>query len=219
MLHANHTPPPSLHVLKSNPLLTSYVALLKKWGQNLNLVALPDLEHDTRLWQRHIHDAALLLPFIKTWPRFIDMGSGAGLPGVVLSILTQDMDNIPAAHLVEANHKRIVFLDEVRRTLNLPLTLHHDRLEKVSLEPPYTFVSRAFRPLKETLALMQPYLIPETVYVCLKGASYQEDVARAQEGFVFDLEVFKPLAHGETRALRLTHIEKKRGTHNIASPD
>lgn len=190
-------------VVWDTPKLLSFVELLKEWGQKTNLIATKDLNHNA-LIKRHIKDCGNLIPYIKKWPSFIDMGTGAGLPGIVLSILTQKH-----VHLVESRLKKVTFLKEAKRLLDLNVTIHGSRLEDIpSFNTPF-FVSRAFKPLLETLSLMRTHLSEKTVYLCLKGASFETEVQKASHAFDFDLEVFPSFTHPEGKVLRLFCIKPR----------
>ena len=188
--------------LWEDPKLLLFVKLLKAWSQQTNLISAHDLKGD--FMRRHIKDCGGLLPFVQDWPSLVDIGTGAGLPGIVLSILAKKH-----VHLVESRLKKVLFLKEAKRTLDLNVTVHHGRLEEM---PPFQtpfFVSRAFRSLDDTLQLLRPHLTKETAYVCLKGESAMDEVAKARVHFAFDLEVFSSLTHAEGKVLRLHHIEPK----------
>ena len=90
--------------------LESYVALVEKWQPRVNLVSPASL---VDIWTRHIWDSAQLAPYIQgATPRLVDVGSGAGFPGLVLAILTD-----AECHLVESDQKKAIFLSTVIRCL------------------------------------------------------------------------------------------------------
>ena len=107
--------------------LTVYVALLEKWQPRINLISpasLPDI------WHRHIFDSAQLLAHMPELApgeprRILDIGSGAGFPGLVLSI----MGGV-TVDLVESDQRKAVFLSTVIRELGLPAKVHNQRIEK-----------------------------------------------------------------------------------------
>jgi len=110
--------------------LRRYGALLEKWQKRINLVAagtVPDL------WRRHMLDSAqLMVPIAalnKEKPMILDLGSGAGFPGLVLAML-----DAGEVHLVESDQRKCAFLREVARETETALTIHESRIE--DLAPP-----------------------------------------------------------------------------------
>ena len=104
--------------------LIAYDGLLRKWQPKINLVGpstLPDA------WKRHFLDSAQLLPLIPEPDRpVVDIGTGAGFPGLVLAIL-----GLPHVHLIEHNMQKIAFLQSVIQALDLPVTIHGKKVEAV----------------------------------------------------------------------------------------
>jgi 16S rRNA (guanine527-N7)-methyltransferase len=102
--------------------LEVYAELLTRWSTRINLVGrdtLPDL------WRRHILDSAQLHPFIpNSARRLIDLGSGAGLPGLVLAIL-----GVPGVELVEADSRKVAFLREASRVAGAEVTIRPCRIQ------------------------------------------------------------------------------------------
>ncbi len=111
--------------------LEQFVELLLKWQNSTNLVASSTLP---QVWTRHIADSLQLLalaPDARTW---IDLGAGAGFPGLVIACA---LAKIPGAevHLVESNQKKASFLREAARILSLPAIVHAQRIEDFVVEP------------------------------------------------------------------------------------
>ena len=124
--------------------LEAYVGLLTAWNRRINLVG-PRTIGD--IWRRHILDAAQLLPFIPPKTRvLLDIGSGAGLPGLVLAMLGG-----AETHLVEADQRKCVFLREAARITGTKLHIHAQRLEKCPRFRVDLLTARAFAPLSDLL--------------------------------------------------------------------
>lgn len=192
--------------LSQHPILKRYADMLKRAGRAHNLIALQDLDDETRLWDRHILNAALLDSFVKPFKHIVDVGSGAGLPGMVLGILNPNVH----IHFVEPRLKRAVFLAETARALGVKATLHQKRIEECPLftqDPEEVcFVSRAFKPLPDALKALQKHLEKGSPYFCLKGAQFKDEVRKAETRFSFDLEVFGPLTHADSWVLSLKNV-------------
>lgn len=199
--------PYTIDSLKSIQKLQRYVHLLKAHGQKTNLISPENLKNEAILWQRHIQDSALLIPFLKPFHTFVDIGSGAGLPGIVLAALTGKK-----GILIDARRKRTEFLQAVAEALDLPIDIYCTRMETFSqkmIPADACFVSRAFKPLKESLFILWPHLGSSRTYLCLKGTDYKQQIQQAQTLYDFDLDVSQPLAHANSWVLLLTNIRKK----------
>ena len=155
--------------------LQRYAEALTRWQAKINLVApasLPDL------WRRHMLDSAQLLPLIPAGARrLIDLGSGAGFPGLVLAIL-----GVPEVHVVEADSRKCAFLREAARlTEARTVTVHNRRIESLPAEPYEVVTARALAPLPELLLLARRFAGPGTVYLFPKGQAVAEELIKAPE--------------------------------------
>ena len=149
--------------------LETYVALVEKWQPRVNLVSpasLPDI------WMRHVWDSAQLAPYISPGsPRLVDVGSGAGFPGLVLAILTD-----AECHLVESDQKKAVFLRTVIRECGLMAMVHNDRIENMPCLKASVITARALAPLDRLLPLLETQLRPGTRCLFLKGAQAKAEL-------------------------------------------
>ena len=118
--------------------LRRYDALLRRWQKAINLVSADSL---TDAWRRHFWDSAQLLPLIPAGTRsLLDVGSGAGFPGLVLAIL-----GVEGVTLVESDGRKCAFLREVARETGTRVTILADRLERLAdrIQPPDIITARA----------------------------------------------------------------------------
>ena len=160
--------------------LRAYAALLHTWTQRINLVSAADRPH---IWARHIEDSMRLLPLIPPGtPRITDLGSGAGLPGLVIAIAS----GIPA-DLVESDRRKCAFLAEAARVTGAPVHIHPTRIEAARLPPAPVVTARALAPLPALLALAAPLLAADGMMLFPKGARAAEEIAAAQDHYRFDL--------------------------------
>src|SRR5579871_4207633 len=144
--------------------LEAYVELLVRWAARINLVGRNTL---TDLWRRHILDSAQLQPLVPEAARsLIDLGSGAGFPGLVLAIL-----GIGGVELVEADSRKAAFLREAIR---------------ITAVPPHAVdvvTARALAPLDRLLDLAAPFIGPDTVCLFPKGEHVVEELTLARKGW------------------------------------
>ncbi len=159
--------------------LDRYAALLLAENQRQNLISKAS---EAQLWQRHIADSAQLLDYV---PRetlgpnaggpWLDLGSGPGLPGLVIAALCPQMPVV----LVESRARRIAFLEDCIAELRLPkCRVIGDRLERIAPFPARVISARAFAPLEALLSLSAPFSTAATRYVLPKGRSAAHELER-----------------------------------------
>ena len=150
--------------------LAAYVALVEKWQQRVNLVSastLPDI------WMRHIWDSAQLAPLVPAGTgRILDVGSGAGFPGLVLAALCD-----AELHLVESDQKKAVFLQTVIRETGIRAIVHNRRIESLPPIGADIVTARALASLDRLLELLEAQLVPGTRCLFLKGARTKAEIA------------------------------------------
>jgi len=153
--------------------LEAYAELLRRWAGRINLVSRNTLGD---LWRRHFLDSAQLLPLIpnKTL-HLVDLGSGAGFPGLVLAIL-----GVPGVELVESDARKCVFLREAARIANAPVTIVDSRIETVKAQTADVVTARACAPLDKLLPLAERFIGPNTVCLFLKGEHVEEELTAAR---------------------------------------
>ncbi len=185
--------------------LEHYHAMLIKWQKAVNLVSnksLPDA------WERHFEDSAQLLPYIpKTTKTLVDIGSGAGFPGLVLAILRPDIN----VHLVESDQKKCQFLKNVSRETESDANIHANRIETMHDElTPDLITARALA----SLILLFDYCYPwaqknkSLTLLLLKGIKSTEEIIQAKEKYNFDIEEFPSLTDQNARILKITNLQK-----------
>ncbi len=165
--------------------LEAYVALLRKWNRRINLVSRASLED---VWRRHVLDSSQLMAFLPSAPSgrrrvLLDLGSGAGLPGLVLAIL-----GAGEVHLVEADRRKVAFLREAARVAEAEVEIHACRIEALKRFPADVVTARALAPLPRLLALAAPFLAPEGHCLFLKGAQAQTELEAARSAWDFSME-------------------------------
>jgi 16S rRNA (guanine527-N7)-methyltransferase len=149
--------------------LCTYVELLTAWNRRINLVGRNTMGD---VWRRHIFDSAQLFPLIPAESRvLVDLGSGAGLPGLVLSIL-----GVPNCHLIDSDGRKAAFLREAVRVTGAPATVHLARLDRAKTPPADVVTARALAPLSELVEISQRFLKPRGICLFLKGRTVEEEL-------------------------------------------
>jgi 16S rRNA (guanine527-N7)-methyltransferase len=163
-------------VFSSGPLppdlpekLDRYEALLRKWQGAINLVApstLPELRH------RHFEDSLQLVPLIPAGAKvLVDLGSGAGFPGMVLALATG-----LETHLIESDQRKAEFLRAVSRETQVPVTVHAKRIEQVPPFPADVVTARALAALPLLLDHAVRFAGPHTVALFPKGRGAEAEL-------------------------------------------
>ena len=158
-------------------ILLSYHQLLIKWNKAYNLTAVRD---PIAMISRHLLDSLTIDPFL-TGQRFIDVGTGAGLPGIILAIIFPERE----FHLLDSNGKKTRFLFQVKTELGLSnVTVHHCRVEKHHPEQIYDGVlSRAFATLSDMVDGSQHLLADNGHFYAMKGLYPTEELSDLEKTY------------------------------------
>lgn len=184
--------------------LLRYFELLKKWNNKINLTAVDDEEGFVH---KHVEDIYAALPYLDNVKRVIDLGTGAGLPGIILKIARPDLD----ITLLDATRKKVAFCSEVIRQLNLfKIQAVWGRAQDEILARAVgrfdLVISRATWSLKEYLPIAELYLRGSGRVIAMKGPRWQEeliDAAKFLKASNLSLEGTHPyeLSGGDKRCL------------------
>jgi 16S rRNA (guanine527-N7)-methyltransferase len=128
-----------------------------------------------RIWDRHLLGGAVLGTFVPSAADVVDLGSGAGLPGIPLAIARPDLH----VTLVEPMQRRVLFLEDVVRTLDLRVTVRRARAQELAPASCQVVVARALAPLPELLVLALPLLRPGGQLLAVKGEQAAAEMAAA----------------------------------------
>ncbi|MEO5654909.1 MAG: 16S rRNA (guanine(527)-N(7))-methyltransferase RsmG [Nitrosospira sp.] len=163
--------------------MLQYLALIRKWNQVHNLTAVREPE---AMLVRHLLDSLAILPHV-TGPRIADIGSGAGLPGIPLALARPEWH----VTLVEINHKKAAFLQQVRIELNLKnVEVMAERVENFQSADGFDIViSRAFSDLADFASLAGHLCAPGNVggrLVAMKGVYPHEELAQLPAQFMVE---------------------------------
>ena len=184
--------------------LETYLALLRKWQKAINLVGAKTLEDP---WRRHILDSAQLVPFIPAAAKtLVDLGSGAGFPGMVLAIVA-GLD----VHLVESDGRKCAFLGEVARATQSTVKIHNRRVETLELPVPDVITARAFAPLEKLLDLSEKLVGPETLCLFLKGRTADEELTTCSKTWKMSATSHPSRSDIDGKVVELRGISRRHG--------
>ncbi len=157
--------------------LAQYVAVLTKWQAKINLISKATLAD---VWQRHVLDSAQLAPLIPSSARvMVDVGSGAGLPGLIVAALRPEI----TLHTVESDGRKMAFQQEAARLMRLSnVVFHVKRAEAISPRPMADLVTaRALAALPQLLEIAHPFLTPTGQCLFLKGRGAEDELTAARK--------------------------------------
>ena len=155
-------------------------------------------------WRRHFIDSAQLLWLAPSAGVWADLGSGAGLPGLVLAILLKDRPGA-RVHLIESMVKRCRFLAEVVEALDLPAMVHNVRAESLELKVEMV-TARACAPLARLLTFARPYFARGARGLFLKGAEVDAEIAEARRNWRFKARTTPSLSDPRGRLLSIEEL-------------
>lgn len=179
--------------------LQQFAALLQKWTKSINLVSQRDRDH---LWPRHIGDSLRFVPLIPAGtPRGMDLGSGAGFPGLVVALAS----GIPF-DLIEADSRKAAFLIEAQRVTGAPVQVHCTRIEELSLPRVPLITARALAPLPALVAHAHRLLAPGGTALFAKGARVEDEIAQAEKHWRMNMKRFDHGSDAGSTILAVTEI-------------
>lgn len=186
----------------SRETLEKYVAMLLKWNQKINLIG-PSTESE--IWERHIKDSLQIVPLIpKDAASIADLGSGAGLPGLVIA----SQISTPIT-LIERDQRKCAFLAEAIRICEFS----HVTLSNSDASNPQSkylvITARALASLDKLLTLSEHMIMENSICFFPKGKSYASEVAEAQVTWNFDYHVTPSLTQTDAVILTVSNIKRK----------
>ena len=202
----------------SNKLETSFLSKEKekklkvfqeeviKNNQKFNLISKSSV---LNLWERHIIDSAQLINlFPKGFDKFIDIGSGAGFPGLVLKIL----DNNLNGHLVESNTKKAKFLSNTSKLLGIDIKIHNERFEnlkKFKNDNKFVLTSRAVSSLDKIIKISLSFLQSGSIGLFHKGEKWKQEISEAKKFWTFEFEAIGSLTNKNSRIIMIKNVIRK----------
>ncbi|MBF0268078.1 MAG: 16S rRNA (guanine(527)-N(7))-methyltransferase RsmG [Alphaproteobacteria bacterium] len=189
--------------------LDCFVSELIRWQARINLVSPKSLED---VWRRHIQDSAQLLPHTKPGSKILDLGSGAGFPGLILAIMGERLE----VHLVESDQRKVAFMREAGRLTGANIHLHAVRIEKLTPFSVDFVTSRALSSLDHLLEFAYPFLDIGGQCLFLKGKSWQEELTSAEKKWMMRAESIPSRTDPEGAILKISEV--RRGKTDRSEP-
>ncbi len=189
-------------------LFEQWLGLLTHWNKRINLVSAPTIYN---FWSRHALDSWQLVELLpKGTKTVLDMGAGAGFPGLAMAIALKGRPDCLGAQitLVESNGKKCNFLRTVIRELALPAKVVQCRAENLEPKNYDIITARAFAPLPELLGYSLPFFSPDTLAIFPKGENWQSEVTAARKTHTFDLTTKDSQTSEAAKILCITNLQR-----------
>ena len=179
------------------------LSCLDDWRTKLNLIGPSEWDH---VWARHVLDSLQLLPIIPSGP-VLDLGSGAGFPGLLIAASRESgPDN--QVTLVESVAKKCAFLNAAISAANLNARVLNARAESIEPFPVGSVTARALAPLPKLLAYVQPWLSNGAIGVFPKGKSWQEELPEAKKTWTFASQTIPSHTSDDGVILRISELKR-----------
>ncbi|PPR27284.1 MAG: Ribosomal RNA small subunit methyltransferase G [Alphaproteobacteria bacterium MarineAlpha9_Bin4] len=185
-------------------LLQKYVTSIKKYQNNVNLIGRSTFSN---IWVRHIIDSMQIFYYLPKENKnklLIDVGTGAGFPGIVLAIMGRK-DIL----LCEKSYKKAIFLKEVTKECFIDIKIYNCKIEEILKKNVAVIVSRAYASVKKLILSVYHLISSETTLVIHKGKKYMDEIEEAKKIFIFSVKKFKSITSNEGVILKIENIKKK----------
>lgn len=185
-------------------LLEKYVFLIKKNQENVSLIGKSTISD---IWLRHIIDSLQIIKYLPKEEKnkfLIDVGTGAGLPGVVLAIMGRS-----DVLLCEKSPKKTNFLKVVLEECSLNAKIYNCRIEDIIMNNIAIIVSRAYASIKKLILTNIHLISKETILVIHKGKKHMKEIAEAKKEFAFNFKKFDSITSKEGVILKIENIIRK----------
>ena len=184
--------------------LKIYQKFLIEKNKKLNLIG---KNTEKSIFSRHFKDSAQIYDLIDKKLDIIDIGSGAGFPGVILKILMENESLKGNIILIEKSPKKSNFLRDLCIKLDLKVKIENRRLEIYNFLETSTVVSRAFKSTLDTINILHRNIKNIKELVLLKGKTYQQDIDEAKKKYTFELEKFRSITSDESSIIKIRNIK------------
>ena len=184
-----------------------YETLLSKWNEKINLVSKNTL---VDIWERHFLDSGQIIKHVEaSGKKWVDVGSGAGFPGLVVALLLRDRKIDCNLVLVEKNPKKFFFLNEVIRKLNLSVEVVNDNINTLEPLNADILTARAFSELNNLIEIAFRHRKKEGICLFLKGENYRIELDKTLNYWFFDYDIVDSLSSSSGKIMRVKQIFKR----------
>ena len=184
--------------------LKIYHKYLIEKNKTLNLIG---KNTEKSIFSRHFKDSAQIYDLIDKNIDIVDIGTGAGFPGIIVKILMENNNLIGNMILIEKSPKKSQFLQDLCIKLDLKVKIENKRLENYNFSKISTVISRAFKSTLKTIDILYKNKEKIKELVLLKGKTYQQEIDQAKKKYTFELEKFRSITSDDSSIVKITNIK------------
>ena len=186
-----------------------FISMLQHGNDEINIISKETAKNEV-IRERHIIDSAQIIEFVDLNSNIIiDIGSGGGMPGIILSIMIKNMKNSPKVHLYEKSHHKSSFLRKVSRDLNLNTEVMQENIFEAQNLESGTIMARAFKPLPIILDLVYKNFNSYKNLIIFMGKNGEKVLEETLINWDFDFEKKKSITSEDSFLLNIKNIKKK----------
>ena len=176
--------------------------------ENNKLLNLIGKTTENNVFSRHFTDSAQIYDLIDDKSQIIDIGSGAGFPGVIIKIMMDSKKIEGNVVLLDKSPKKCKFLDDLSKKLGLKVEIKNVKLEHYKFDKISTIISRAFKKVIETIDILFKNNDKIRSIILMKGKTYQHEVEEVKKKYTFDLKKFRSITSDESYILKISNIKR-----------
>ena len=186
--------------------LTKYHEFLIENNKKMSLISKKTEEIAVK---RHYEDCAQLIKYLdRSDKTILDVGTGAGLPGIILEIIKNDHDMSFSTHLVEKSPKKGKFLEKANSFLDLNLKIHNCDVNSMSKKEFTTLISRAFKPMKIFLEIISDAKLKFKKIIMMKGENFMEEFNEAKKYFEINCDIHESMTNPGSKLFVIKGVTK-----------
>ena len=184
--------------------LKKYEKILIEYNKKINLIS-KSTEKD--IYNRHFIDCAQVIDFLNNNQNLLDLGTGAGFPGIVLKIVSNDFSKNLNIFLIEKSKKKTAFLNFLKKQLDIDINIINQRYEDFKIIKKHSIITRAFKNIKETIDLTYKNLNNIENLLMLKGKNHINEINEAKKKYMFHMKKYQSLTSKESYILKISKIK------------
>jgi 16S rRNA (guanine527-N7)-methyltransferase len=187
----------------------SFITILQKKNEEINIISKETAKNEV-IRQRHIVDSAQIIDFVDLNSNIVtDIGTGGGMPGIIVSIMIKNLKNSAKVHLYEKSHHKSTFLRKVSRDLKLNTKVIQENIFEAQNLESGTIMTRAFKPLPVVLDLVYKNFSNYKNLILFMGKNGKKILEETLKNWDFDFEKKKSITSEDSFLLNIKNIKKK----------
>jgi len=186
--------------------IIKYSEFLIDYNKKLNLIS---KSTEKLIMNRHFDDSAQLIKFInKNDKKILDIGSGAGFPGIVMELIKKDLNLDFKTELSEKSVKKCTYLQELCNYLKIDVVIHNEDVRKIKTKEYTTLVSRAFKPIGTFLEIIEQGRINFNKILLLKGENYKKEIDEASKHWEINCDIHDSVTNRASKVFVINSVKK-----------